>query len=402
MNVRPLRGTTDSSLPAKTPPVAGNDASLSFLAGERLAYARNLVQDWQAQLQHLGGLKSKSCKKHRDNLFRLLNEVRLAPWELRKEHVTRFLESRVDQETGETLAPATVGSYFSAWRSFQGYMLEPERVNEIQRQFHVRPTRFLTEENGIAVKRHKVNWVPAGWALTPAQIDAIDETFRAEILSAHRAHSKALLPLMRDRVMFHVAIHFALRVSELVTAKLSDFRPSHDPELSHFGALGVLTVTGKNDVTASVPMREPAVHALLDWYLKSCRQKILLRRQGKGDDGTCRYGGQDYRVADLLFPSERGGVVCPNALRKRLTDISMKSGVIDRKLTPHTLRHTGCTLMVPIYSPDVAQRYMRHKHLHTTLYYYHPTPLDAANEANTPLMLFCDDENDTGDEGTTP
>ncbi|SMG65408.1 hypothetical protein BMETH_33701332441274, partial [methanotrophic bacterial endosymbiont of Bathymodiolus sp.] len=37
--------------------------------------------------------------------------------------------------------------------------------------------------------------------------------------------------------------------------------------------------------------------------------------------------------------------------------------------------------MVPVYSPEIAQKYMRHKNLYTTLGYYHPTPLDAASEA---------------------
>jgi hypothetical protein len=37
---------------------------------------------------------------------------------------------------------------------------------------------------------------------------------------------------------------------------------------------------------------------------------------------------------------------------------------------------------------------MRHKHLHTTLYYYHPTPLGAANEVNSAAQLFDDEEED--------
>lgn len=97
-------------------------------------------------------------------------------------------------------------------------------------------------------------------------------------------------------------------------------------------------------------------------------------------------------IRNLIFPSERGGVISPNTFRKRLADIAMKAGVLDRKLTPHTLRHTGCTLMVPVYSPEVAQGYMRHKRLFTTLYYYHPTPLEAANGANAAVHLFPDEE----------
>lgn len=375
------------------PVKAACDAGLDFLGGEAKTYANNLIRDWHAQIVHLDGLKGKSASNHRANLFRLLNHAQVAPWELKPVHVTRYFESRTEERHGKALAPATVGVMCAAWRSFQNFMLELERLNEISRQFNVRPARFVNEENSIAVKRHKANWVPKSWSLTPVQIDAIDEQFRIAIRAAAAARSKSLLPLQRDRVMFHVAIHFALRISELVTVETTDFRASHDPGLQRFGNLGVLTVTGKNDVTGSVPMREHLVHDLLRWYLEKVRPALLLRRKRQGD-GTCTFDDETYQVAQLLFPSERGGVVEPNQFRKRLKQMAINTGTIYKRLTPHTLRHTGCTLMVPIYSPEVAQKYMRHKNLFTTLGYYHPTPLQAGNEVNAPVSLFGDDEED--------
>lgn len=390
-NVRALHSTSNSSPAKESRPEPASIRGLDFLSGDRQTYALNLLRDWEAQMRHFDGLKAKSCKAHADNLYRLINFAGVAPWELRKKHVTDFLDARVDKDTGQTLAPATVSVYCSAWRSFQNFLLELDRVNEILARFKVRPEKFITDENGIAVKKHKANWVPRGWSLTPAEIEAIDEQFAIAIKQAAARRSKSLLPLQRDRVMFHLAIHFALRVSELVTVQTTDFRASHDPRLACFGEHGVLTVTGKNDVTGSIPMREPDVHGLLQWYLERIRQKLLMRRPG-ADKGTCTYDGKTYLTAQLLFPSERGGVIHPNAFRNRLKAMAKAAGVIRRRLTPHTLRHTGCTLMVPIYSPEIAQKYMRHKNLYTTLSYYHPTPLDAANEVNTPLALFGDDD----------
>lgn len=392
-NVRAIHSTPISSPAKESRPEPASVRGLGFLSGDRQSYALNLIQDWEAQMRHLDGLKRKSCKAHADNLYRLINHAGVAPWELKKKHVTDFLDARVDKITGETLSPATVSVYCSGWRSFQNFLLELDRVNEVLSRFKVRPEKFITDENGIAVKKHKANWVPKGWSLSPAEIEAIDEQFVFAIKQALARRSKSLLPLQRDRVMFHFAIHFALRVSELVTAQMTDFRPSHDARLARFGDYGVLTVTGKNDVTGSIPMREPDVHQVLLWYVGRIRQKMLMRRKG-ADDGTCTYDGNIYLTAQLLFPSERGSVINPNAFRKRLTAMAQAAGVIRRKLTPHTLRHTGCTLMVPLYSPEIAQKYMRHKNLYTTLSYYHPTPLDAANEVNTPLALFGEDESD--------
>lgn len=138
-------------------------------------------------------------------------------------------------------------------------------------------------------------------------------------------------------------------------------------------------------------MREPMIHNLIMWYLENVRPKLLLRRKD-AKDGVCSFNGTDYRTADLLFPSERGGVVDPNQIRKRLKQMAINTGTIPKKITPHGLRHTGCTLMVPIYSPEIAQKYMRHKNLHTTLGYYHPSPLEAGNQVNAALALFDDED----------
>lgn len=390
-NVVALPGTPNSSLAKENRPEPACERSLGFLGGDRHAYATNLVRDWEAQLVYLDGLKGNSAKNFADDVFRLLNHAQVAPWELNKDHVAAFLQARAKLRPTGVLSPATVGSYCAAWRSFQNFTLELDRVNEIVARFKTRPRKFVTEENSIAVKKYKANWVPKAWALTPEKIDAIDAQFVADIKQAFASRSKSLLPLQRDRVMFHLAIHFALRVSELVTIELPAFQPSHDAKLARFGNFGTLTVTGKNDVTGTIPMREPEVHGLLDWYLSSVRQKILLRRKDLGN-GICAYEGQNFVTAQLLFPSERGGVINPQAFRKRLKAIAMRAGVIRKKLTPHVLRHTGCTLMVPVYSPEIAQKYMRHKNLFTTLYYYHPTPLNAAHEVNSAVALFGEDD----------
>jgi len=192
--------------------------------------------------------------------------------------------------------------------------------------------------------------------------------------------------------MFHIAIHFALRISELVTLQLDDFRPHHDPELAEkLGRWGTLTVTGKNDTTGTIPMREMSIHDLLEWYVTNVRQKILLRRNSKKDSGLCVYDDKEYVVANLLFPTERGGIVHPNTFRSRLNKIASQVN-LPKKLKTHTLRHTGCTLMVPLYTPEIAQKYMRHRWLSTTLGYYHPNPLEAGNEVNAAFEGLFDDE----------
>jgi len=49
--------------------------------------------------------------------------------------------------------------------------------------------------------------------------------------------------------------------------------------------------------------------------------------------------------------------------------------------------------MVPLFTPEIAQKYMRHRWLSTTLTYYHSSPLEAGNEVNEAFAgLFDEDE----------
>ena len=391
-NVLSIKRTTNSSGSTKLERTADTKEFL-FLNGEKRTYAQNLLKDWIAQIRHIQGLKNNTIDNHSANVLRLLNFAQVAPWELKPTDVTNFFESKYDHSTGKGISPSTYAGYCSSWRSFQNFMCEPDIANQIYRTFNIRPIRFVNDENSIAVRKYKSNHGPKAWALSLEQIDAMDEEFKNQIKVAYQTRSKALLPLQRDRVMFNLCIHFALRVTELITLQLNQFSQSEDQRLKDkFDKYGQLTVTGKNDVSGTIPMRELDIYNLLMWYLENVRPKILLRRKDK-NDGFCTYDGQSFRTAQLLFPSGQGGVMTHENFGKRLKSIALATGVIDRRVTPHTLRHTGCTLMVPLYSPEIAQKYMRHKNLYTTLGYYHPIPLDAASEPNRPLGLF-DDEDD--------
>jgi len=212
-NVMSIFGTDNIVVQKESTNDSTQKESFAGLTRSEKTYANNMINDWYAQMHHLHGNQKNTCNSHRDNLMRLIDFAGVPPWELRKYHVVRFLQRRSTAK-GEPLAQATVAVYCSSWRSFQMFMLELDRVNEIQREFKVRPEEFISEENSISIKKGKSNWQPKGWALTDEQIDAIDEQFIAKIKMAHLQKSKSLLPLIRDRVMFHTAIHFSLRVSE--------------------------------------------------------------------------------------------------------------------------------------------------------------------------------------------
>lgn len=341
-----------------------------------------LLRDWKTKITVMGEVARSTAKAYSHPVRGLLSHARKYPWELSTQDVPHFLAFRGEVK-GDDLSEYTVASYCAAWRSFQSYLLIPDVSNDIARLTGVQPNIFVNEKNGIAVRKAKSNVGPTRTALSTQQIDDMETEFRKRIAKAQTARTKSLYPLLRDRVMYHLAIHFALRVSELVTVQLTDFGAHSSPRMREkYGDLGVLTVTGKNRVTGSIPTREPVVVELLQLYLEKVRPEMLQRaKASRGFKEIVEYEGKKYRVENLLFISERGGVVHPQSFRARLNEIAESMG-LPFKICPHILRHTGCTLMVPLYSPEIAQKYMRHKSLSTTLHYYHSDPMAAGSHYN--------------------
>lgn len=352
------------------------------LTEEQKRYAENLLNDWYAKLSLIGGAATSTADSYLSAVKRLLSITRKAPWQLDLHDFPNLLQHSFEVN-GEQLSYYTVASYASACRSFQSFLLRTDIANEIARATGTRPQAFVDNENTIPVKRANLDKAPKGWALSAENIDDVEDEFIRLIYAARQNGSKAYYALLRDRVMFHIAIHFALRVSELVTITLSQFKPHSSPKMrDKFGQYGSLTAQSKGGVTGTIPMRESAVHELLILYIEKIRPRLLLRRQSNSNpSGITIYHGKKYAISDLLFFSERGQVLNPNSFRKRLLDISTTL-MLPQRMTPHTLRHTGCTLMTPLYTPDVAQKYMRHKNLSTTLGYYHPDPISAGAHFN--------------------
>lgn len=389
----------DLSLHNKNRPQEGPVLFAELTATQR-AYAENVVSDWHDKISLMGEAENTTADSYLDDFNRLLAYSNKAPWGLRKRDVELFFAYR-QKVNGKPLSGNTVARYASAWRSFQAYMLRQDIANEIATTIGVRPEEFVDDENCIPIRREKSDHAPKGWALTPEYIDLVENELLHMISVAKKRRNKSYFALIRDRVMFHLAIHFALRVNELVTLTLPQFKPHTSPKMrKKYGQYGSLTVSGKNKVTGTIPMRDEAIHRLLVLYIEKVRPKLLLRRTRKPEDnGLTKYKGKTYAVTDLLFFSERGNVLRPRSFRARLAQLSI-AVVTPQKIVPHTLRHTGCTLMAPLYSPETAQKYMRHKNLATTLYYYHPDPLNAGAHLNPDYDVpgwFEDDDDDEDD-----
>ena len=148
---------------------------------------------------------------------------------------------------------------------------------------------------------------------------------------------------LRDRTMFEVLYATGLRVSELVSLRVSQV--SMD--------MGVVRVTGKGSKERLVPLGEEA----LDWlrrYLTDGRS-VLLGRQ----------------ISDDLFVTARGGGMT-RQMFWYLIKKHARQGGLDKPLSPHTLRHAFATHLLN-HGADlrVVQMLLGHADISTTQIYTH-------------------------------
>ena len=147
----------------------------------------------------------------------------------------------------------------------------------------------------------------------------------------------------RDRTMLEVLYATGLRVSELVSLKLGQINLNQ----------GVTRVLGKGNRERMIPLGEEAVR-WLKAFIAGARNDILLDRS-----------------TDYLFPTRRGDRMTRQAFWHIIKRYARKAGV-DRKLSPHTLRHAFATHLLN-HGADlrVVQMLLGHSDLSTTQIYTH-------------------------------
>jgi len=148
---------------------------------------------------------------------------------------------------------------------------------------------------------------------------------------------------LRDRTMFEVLYATGLRVSELVTLRVTQV--SLD--------MGVVRVMGKGSKERLVPLGEEAI----DWlqrYLADGRG-VLLGRQ----------------VSDALFVTARGAGMTRQMFWYLIKKYA-KQGGLNKPMSPHTLRHAFATHLLN-HGADlrVVQMLLGHADISTTQIYTH-------------------------------
>ncbi|PAV29556.1 site-specific tyrosine recombinase XerD [Virgibacillus profundi] len=150
----------------------------------------------------------------------------------------------------------------------------------------------------------------------------------------------------RNKAMFELLYATGLRVSEMISLKVSDLHLT----------MGFVQCFGKGSKERIVPLGNVAIHAVEE-YLNDARGQLVKRN----NDTT------------MLFVNQHGRQLSRQGFWKILKAASREAG-IKKTITPHTLRHSFATHLLENGADlRVVQEMLGHVDISTTQIYTHVT-----------------------------
>ena len=181
---------------------------------------------------------------------------------------------------------------------------------------------------------------------SPGVGESLPETLSVEEVEALLSVEKALTPMsLRDRAMIEIMYATGVRVSELVSLDIDDVDLDEN----------FVRCMGKGSKERIIPVHDEAVEAVRV-YLQDGRESLAGPAAGRA-----------------LFVSRKGGRLTRQALWLILKSRAQAAG-IERKITPHTLRHSFAThLLIGGAQLRHVQELLGHASITTTQVYTHLT-----------------------------
>jgi len=215
------------------------------------------------------------------------------------------------------LAASSQARIISGLKAFFEYLLLENLIEE-------NPTELLQAPK---LSRH----LPA--VLTPEEV---------ELMIAAIDHSKK--EGLRNRAIIEVFYACGLRVSELTHLQLSNL----------YLDVGFIKVIGKGNKERMIPIGETAIKHLL-FYLQDRKQMNNIKTESE----------------DIVFLNRRGRQLSRNMIFMIVKDLA-KQAQIDKKVSPHTFRHTFATHLIEGGANlKVVQDLLGHQSIITTEIYTH-------------------------------
>jgi len=297
---------------------------------------------------------------------------------------SRVLSSFLDYLRIEKgLAPLSVSAYSTDIRQFSEFLEKRKRLLYTARHADVREflqQLFSHHFDGRSVGRklsslrHLYRYLlldkklehdptlniasPKQWKVLPKALaqDEMEKTLVAPLARSNSSPQgnkrQSLAIAIRDQAILEVFYAGALRVSELVNAKLEDLKLE----------MGYMLVRGKGDKERVVPLGKSAQDALTR-YLAQGRPVLAERKSGPDSASIVS------RPSPLLFVARNGRKLTRQRVWQMVRAASSGSG---RAASPHMLRHSCATHMVENGADlRTVQTVLGHADISTTQVYTH-------------------------------
>jgi integrase/recombinase XerD len=284
------------------------------------------------------------------------------------------------------LAPLSISAYATDLNQFARFLEKRKRAFLTARRNDVREFLQQLFSHGVdgrsvgrklSALRHLYRWLlldkkieldptlniesPRQWKVLPKSLakDEIEATLNAcsaSIAASHAPGKHAPALALRDRAMLELLYAGALRVSEVVAARLADLKLES----------GYLLVRGKGDKERIVPLGKPAQDALSE-YLARARAALAPSRASK--TGRAQALAAPIAVSPLLFIARGGHMLTRQRVWQMVGRASAAGG---RHASPHMLRHSAATHMVENGADlRTVQTILGHSDISTTQVYTH-------------------------------
>ena len=279
----------------------------------------NEIQEFKIYLKFERGLSENSIEaylydvKQLYSFFAKERNIAIEPYSVQPKHLQDFV--LFIAETG--ISQATQARILSSVRAFFKYLLHNDKIE-------TNPSELL-ETPKLQRKIPEV--------LT---VDEIDDLINAIDLSLPEGQ--------RNRAIIETLYSCGLRVSELTTMKLSNL----------FFEQGFVKIVGKGDKQRLVPISDKAKREII-LYIENYRNFLDIK--------------PDFE--DIVFLNRRGRSLTRNMIFLIIKDLAQKAE-IDKKISPHTLRHSFATHLVEGGADlRAVQQMLGHSSITTTEIYTH-------------------------------
>jgi integrase/recombinase XerD len=280
------------------------------------------------------------------------------------------------------LAPLSIGAYSTDISQFAEFLEENKRGLLTARRSDVRDflqQLFSYQVDGrsvgrkLSALRHLYRYLlldkkleydptldiesPRQWKVLPKALarDEMEAMLAAPLArrgDGRSARKDSTALALRDHAMLEVFYAGALRVSEIVNAKLEDLKLE----------AGYMLVQGKGDKERVVPLGKSAQAALAEYLARARPELVAGKLNGEST-------GLGVRNSPALFVARGGRKLTRQRIWQMVREASAASG---RKASPHMLRHSCATHMVENGADlRTVQTILGHADISTTQVYTH-------------------------------